>query len=300
MNKYLSILLVLFITTFTACDIVEYPYVETTTVGDCMIEQACIDAAPSLNDPFAGVTIQKKVLLEEFTGHTCGMCPAATDIALKLRDETFKDQMVLVSMHAGGLAIPKTGGEFETDFRTETGEALYDIFFPIDAVPFGLINRTESEPGLHLFGPFKWETAISEELAKPVEAGIIITNCFDKATRELVTIVDVKYLVPGTDQEFLVVCLIEDEVIDWQRDYRLPSDQEDVPDYTHHEVFRKSLNGTWGQQLSRSEVPEGATYRVSLCHDLDADFDAVHCKIVAFVHNFTTKEVRQVEVASVE
>lgn len=300
MNKFRILLPLLLVIAFTGCDVVEYPYVEMAPIGDCMIGEACIDAAPDLADPFAGVVIQKKVMLEEFTGHTCGKCPAATDIALSLRDETFKDQMILVSMHAGGLAVPKTGDKFLTDFRTEAGDKLFDTFFPLDAVPFGLINRTESEPGLHLFDQFKWETKVAEELARPAEAGLIITNCYDKATRELVTIVDVKYLVRGTDQEYLVVCLIEDEVIDWQRDYRLPGAQQDISDYPHHDVFRKSLNGTWGQQLSRSEVPEGATYRVSLCHDLDANFDAGQCKIVAFVHNFTTKEVRQVEVSSVE
>lgn len=292
------------ILSFAGCDIIEEPYLEPS-LGDCPagyeLALTCLDNAPDINDPFAGVTIEKKVMLEEFTGHTCGNCPAASEIAVKLRDETYKDRMILVSVHEGGLAEPKTTGtKYLTDYRTEEGKDLFDFFFPADAVPFGLINRTENDPDFYLYDQFKWETVVGEQLALPAEAGIIITNCYDEDARELVTIVDVKYLIEGTDQEYLAVYLIEDEVVNWQKDYRLSGDQQDIPDYHHHDIFRGSLNGTWGRPLSGSVVPKDQTYRVTFCHDLDPEFDAAHCKIVAFVHNFETKEIRQVEMAPVQ
>ena len=287
-------------TIFTSCEIIEAPYVELPPSG-CIADEACLQAAPNPNDPFMGVVIEKKVLLEEFTGHTCGRCPAATEVAVELRDATYKDRMILLSVHAGALSEPKTiGDKYMTDFRTAEGDELFGFFFPINAVPFGLINRTKSEPDLYLYDHFKWETAVGEELARPAEAGIIITNCYDESTREAVTIVDVKYLVAATDQEYLSVYLVEDEVVDWQTDYRLPDDEQDIIDYPHHEVLRASLNGTWGQRLSENPVPKDATFRFTFCHQIAPAQNVAHSRVVAFVHNFGTKEIRQVEVANVE
>ena len=285
---------------FASCDIIEGPYVENTGGGG-VAGDPCLNAAPDADDPFAGVTIQKKVMLEEFTGHTCGNCPAASEIAVNLRDVVYKDQMILLSVHEGGLAEPKTTGtKFTADFRTDEGKDLFDFFFPADAVPFGLINRIENGPDFYLFDQFKWETKVGEQLALPAEAGIIITNCYTDSSRELVSIIDVKFLVEGTDKEYLAVYLVEDEVVSWQKDYRLPAADQDVEEYHHHDMLRGTLNGAWGLPLSDEIIPMDQTFRLIYNHELDPGYDAAHCKIVAFIHNFDTREIRQVEVANVQ
>jgi thiol-disulfide isomerase/thioredoxin len=45
-----------------------------------------------------GVT--RRVLLEDFTGHTCNNCPAAAVIAEGLQTFYGEDQLILVGVHA--------------------------------------------------------------------------------------------------------------------------------------------------------------------------------------------------------
>jgi hypothetical protein len=239
-------------------------------------------------------------MLEEFTGHRCGNCPTASEIALKLRDQTFKDQFVLVTIHAGGLADwDSSASKYNVNYTTESGNEIFDFFFPADAVPFGLINRTQLNPDFYLYGQNQWQSKVSELLQETPDAGIRITPCYDAASRELVSVVDIKFLKEATDKEHISIFLIEDDVKGWQKDYRLSGEAENIKDYKHHDMFRAAMNGTWGQPLSSAVIEVGKTFRVTNCYTIPEYMDADHCKVVAFIHNFETREVRQVEVQGV-
>ena len=116
------IIAVSILSSFWACDKIETPYkdgVETTT--------------PEVTDR------TKRILLEDYTGHTCGTCPPAAQTASSLLS-TFGDKVVMMGVHAGWFAKPKTGDQYTTDFRTEQSEAFYE-YFQINTNPIGLINR---------------------------------------------------------------------------------------------------------------------------------------------------------------
>lgn len=286
---------------FASCDIIEAPFIEgdfNNPVEGSVELDNCLAQIPT--DPFEGVTITRKVMLEEFTGHQCGNCPTASEIAIKLRDETFKDEMVLVTIHAGGLANwDSSASKFNVNYTTDPGDEFFDFFFPADAVPFALVNRTQLNPDFYLYGQAQWESKISELIAIAPEAGIRITPCFNDSSRELLMITDVKFLVDVTNKEHLSLFLIEDKVKGWQKDYRLPSSEESIKDYEHHDMFRAAMNGTWGQPLSMETILEGTTFRDTSSYTIPDYIDADHCKVVAFIHNFETREVRQVEVQKV-
>ncbi len=291
-------LLVVLMLAFASCDIIERPFVQLPP-GACVASQDCLDQIPE--DPFAGLTITRKVMLEEFTGHQCGNCPTASEIAVKLRDVTFKDEMILVTIHAGGLASwDSSASKYNVNYTTESGDEIFDFFFPADAVPFGLVNRTQLNANFYLYGQSQWESKVGELLEEAPEAGIRITPCYDEASRELITVVDIKFLVEANEKEHISLFLIEDKVKGWQKDYRLPSSQESIKDYEHHDMFRAALNGTWGQPISSAVIEAGKTFRKTNCYTIPDYMDASHCKIVAFIHNFETREVRQVEVAAVQ
>ena len=251
MKKFVLFPLILMLA-FAACDIIEPPFVELPP-GACVAPDECLAQIPA--DPFEGLTITKKVMLEEFTGHQCGNCPTASEIALKLRDNTYAGEMILVTIHAGGLASwDSSASKFNVNYTTAAGDEIFDFFFPADAVPFGLLNRTQLNPNFFLYGQAQWESKVGELLQASPEVGLRITPCYDETTRELVSVVDVKFLVEGTDKEHLSIFLIEDKVVGWQKDYRLPSSDENIDDYEHHDMFRAAMNGTWGQPLSSSVI----------------------------------------------
>lgn len=282
---------------FSSCDIIEQPFLELPA-GACVAPQDCLDQIPA--DPFEGATITKKVMLEEFTGHRCGNCPTASEIALKLRDEKFKDQLYLVTIHAGGLASwDSSDTKYNVNYTTEAGNEIFDYFFPADAVPFGLMNRTQLNPNFFLYGQNQWESKAGEIIQEEADAGIHITTCYDDASREVVSVVDIKFLKQTTDKEHISLVLVEDKVIGWQKDYRNSGSAENIEDYEHHDMFRAALNGTWGQPLSSSVIEAEQTFRITNCYTIPDYMNASNCKIVAYIHNFETREVRQVEVKKV-
>ena len=279
---------------FPACDIIEAPYVEKSA-GVLPLDSLCEIEAAGI-DPFGAgspATV-RKLLLEEMTGHQCGNCPEATAIVHKLRNVDHPGRIVTIAIHAGPLAAVKsTGSRYTTEFRTPEGTRLYSEFNLFDAVPFTLFNRNT-----YALGTSQVENRANQQLQLPVEAGIRIFNCYDEESRELTTIIDVKYLVDATAQEFLAVYLTEDNIVDWQTDYK--RSENDIPDYIHHDVFRGSINGIWGESLGSSgQVKSGNRFTKAYTIPIDAAFDVNQCKVVAFVHDFDTRIVRQVEEAKV-
>lgn len=293
MKKYRLLLLVCFgLLAVTACDIIEAPYVENTVTLPTN-EQCLVDAAA--NDPFpTGQTITKKVLFEEVTGHTCGNCPEQTEITYELAQNEKSGQMVLVYIHSGFFAKIRTSGDkYTTDFSTETGDELDDYFNAAEAYPFGMVDRTFFNAG----DANQWTNYVESRLQEPAEAGIRIFNCYDEDKSELTTVVDVKYLADAGTKEYVTVYLVEDKVQDWQKDYRLsPSD---IPDYTHHNVLRAAINGTWGQPLTTEAVNQDDTFQVSYSYTIPEGIEVSNCKVIAFVHDFDTRTVRQAEEAAV-
>ncbi|MEL6588459.1 MAG: Omp28-related outer membrane protein [Bacteroidota bacterium] len=274
-----------------ACDIIEAPYVENNvklpTNEQCLIDAAAQEAFP------AGQTITRKVLFEEVTGHTCGQCPEQSAIAYDLYQNTRKGEMVIVYIHSGFFAKVKSGDKYTTDFTTETGDELETYFNDAAAYPFGMTDRQAFNAG----DGNEWSKHINSRLEEPAEAGIRIYNCYDDATSELTTVVDVLYLADAGEEEYVTVYLIEDKVVDWQKDYDSP--QVDLPDYNHHNVLRAAINGTWGQPLTTEAVQKDDRFTVSYSFTIPAEYNVANCKVVAFVHDFDTRIVRQAEEAAV-
>ena len=275
-----------------ACDIIEAPYLDNPKSNLAADEQCLEDAQQT--DPFApgSPAIVKKVFFEEMTGHQCGNCPEATEKLHELKTGKYAGRLVAMAIHAGPLANVKSSGKYATEFRTAAGNELYSGLNVFDAVPFGLIDRIEK--GL---GASTWETKVEQRMNEAPGAGIRVFNCFDPDSNKLTTVIDVKYLVDATENERITVYLIEDNIKDWQKDYRLSD--SDIPDYTHHDVFRAALTNVWGEPLSTTAVTNGERFTKSYSFKLRDDYVAANCRIIAFVYNADTDEVRQVEEAPI-
>ena len=62
----------------------------------------------------------KNIILEEFTGISCGYCPDGHLIGQTLHDNNPND-VFLINIHTGGYASPQGAG---TDFNTSFGAAI--------------------------------------------------------------------------------------------------------------------------------------------------------------------------------
>ena len=279
MRTHINLIAAALLFFLSACDKVEGPY---GTSGN--------------NNNNTSDSVLKKVLVEDFTGHTCQACPRAHREATRLKG-VFREQMVVIAVHADFWAEPYPSGApyFTYDFRTPVATQITTDFGVIgQPFPKGMVNRklnpTTGTPFVLDWG--NWEGKINDLLQEPAEAGLKITPDYDTASRTMTASVEVKMLSVNPDAMELAVYFIEDSIVNWQKDQ--DANPANVQNYVHNHVLRGSLNGTYGESLG--VLAEGQTVTKSYSAPLTPN-DAVPGKIslVAILSNSSTKEIIQVE-----
>jgi thiol-disulfide isomerase/thioredoxin len=280
MKRLIALLLPLsfLVIPFTGCDEVDPPYknivADTTDVS----------------------LLSKKVLLEDFTGHKCGFCPGATRAAYDLK-AVYGDRLIILAVHAGFFATTNVP-PFTYDFKCPESIQLDDDFgVSTDGNPNGVINRRSSS-GNYIVDPLDWGTVISGILdPNPTTSVTVeIENSYNSSTRELETTVNTEFLESLSGTHNLTVYIVEDSIINWQRDY--DATPNDNPVYVHREVFRGSFNGAYGTALPSSNT--GDTKSSVFTTTLNSAWNDAHMSVVAFVSNAATKEIIQVNQEEIE
>ena len=277
-----------FILIITSCDVVEGPYeIDTGNIN-----------------PTDTNTYVKKILIEDFTGHTCPNCPSAAREFEGIHD-LYGNQIIGVALHAStGFAAPWIGaGKFEYDFRTKWGTD-WDDFFNISnsGLPRGMVNRM-GYPDNHKLGKNEWLSAVITELEKEIDFGVNITG-----DNGVITI-DTEILNNTNGDYNLVVCLTESNIINWQKD-----GQVDNESYIHNHVLRSVLTD---ESLSNSSnyitgqlVEKTINYNLSVLEQFNIDYssntadvgngnsggwNASNMSVIAYIYDNTTQEILQAE-----
>jgi len=284
------ITLLSFILIITSCDVVEGPY-EIDTGG----------VTPTDTNTYV-----KKILIEDFTGHTCPNCPSAARELEGIHD-LYGHQIIGIALHVStGFAAPWIGaGKFEYDFRTKWGTD-WDDFFDISnsGLPRGMVNRM-GYPNNHKLGKNEWLSAVITELEKEIDFGINITGDYGVIT------IDTEILNNTNGDYNLVVCLTESNIINWQKD-----GQVDNESYIHNHVLRSVLSD---ESLSNSSnyitgqlVEKTINYNLSVLEQFNSDYssntadagngnsggwNASNMSVIAYIYDNTTQEILQVEEA---
>lgn len=210
-------------------------------------------------------TVRRIVLLEDFTGQRCTNCPKAADV-IDLLHEAFGDRVVPVGIHGGPLAF--AGNAKTLGLKTDIGDEYYSHWH-LEYQPVGLVNR--HEPLNYL----DWTTTVKEELYKPATLRLGGSAVLaDGAITIQVTVESAGGTVAGK----LQVWLLEDGI----KALQLMPDGTANQDYIHNHVFRASVNGTWGEDIS---VSEGETVQRIMTQPLATDWNPAQLDIVAFVYN---------------
>jgi hypothetical protein len=242
-----------------------------------------------------GDTIVKvrKVLLEDFTGHTCGNCPRAGKKADEIK-EIHGDKVIIMAVHAGSFANPEPP-KYPNDFRTDVGNEI-DQFFGISAVgnPNGMVNRIGRPNNTHIRDFNNWAGLVATEIAKPLDAFITIENTYNPTNKQVSSEIKTEFIRSLTGNYRLAAYLVEDNIISDQKDYLLSPTHN--PNYLHRHVLRETMVGNaWGEIIANnppaSTQPVSRTVSVTLKDGWNPD----NCYVVAFVYDATTYEVIQAE-----
>jgi hypothetical protein len=285
-----------FILIITSCDVVEGPY---------LIDDGGITTVDTSSNTYV-----KKVLIEDFTGHTCPNCPAAAR-ELEAIHDVYGTQIIGMALHVStGFASPWTGaGKFEYDFRTKWGTD-WDNFFDISnsGLPRGMVNRI-GYPNEHKLGKNEWLAAVITELEKGIDFGIRIASDISGGNGTITINTELLNDVNGDYK--LVVCLTESNIINWQKD-----GQTENEFYEHNHALRTVLLdeslSTSSSYTAGNKFERAITVSLSSLEQYNIDYSentaingsgnaggwvAENMSVVAYIYNTITKEIVQVEEA---
>ena len=272
-----------------SCDKIDPPYKETT------------NTPPPVLSPQ-----DQKILIEDYTGHTCGNCPKAARTAKGLKD-IYGDRLVIMSVHAGYYAQTEThpDSSYSYDFRTPVGNDLDASTsqggFGISNAgnPNGMVNR-KIYNGNRIAAYGSWGTHVQNiiDSTDKANASIVIETSYNSSTRELSTTVKSAIFNDLSKTYKLCVYLLEDSIKNWQKDYDPNFPPLNNPDYWHRDVLRASLNGTWGDLISPTGSGIEITNQYSI--NINTTYRENYCKIIAFVYDDATREIIQVEEKAIQ
>ena len=225
---------------------------------------------------------ERIVLLEDYTGHACGNCPRAAEMAAGI-DTVFEGNVVIMAVHVGIFASTTSWGpKYTNDFKTESGNA-WETEFAIAGLPKGMVNRKEFD-GSYAQDRTNWTGQISGLLAENSPMILNATTVWDEIARKVDISVDIEYLLDGTADDALTVVITEDSIISTQKDYSLPAADQDIEDYVHRHMMRGAVTGGhWGETLDNAPKNPGARFTKTYTYTLPPEWEAKHCHVIAFV-----------------
>ena len=268
------------------------------------------EKGPFINDYNSYTNPNKKVLIEDFTGHLCPNCPDAAR-ELDAIHNIYGDQIIGMAIHVSkSFARPypiSQAPNFQYDFRTSWGDD-WDDFYGISemGLPRGMVNRIGFQDNNHKIGKDEWSSAVALELKKDIDFKIYITS--DENSISIIS--EVQNNINSNYN--LVVCLTESNIINWQKD-----GQENIENYIHNHVLKsvlldESLSSS-SSYASGQQIEKNINYDLAALEQFNIDYsinnisglgngiagnwDAKNISVIAYIYDKTTHEILQVEEA---
>lgn len=184
------------------------------------------------------ITVERSVLLEDFTGQYCVNCPEAHEVIKQLEEQYGKDKVIAVSIHCGDFGIPTSSTNFSrgaVGLMTAEGEAIMEAY-GINSFPMGVIDNGKPET----FDA--WPTSVRSALQKPTDVTIDVSADYVASPNNgtegyFGTIVINANVTSGSTREAQVqFWIVEDEITAYQK-----SETGSIADYVHDNVFRAQV-----------------------------------------------------------
>jgi hypothetical protein len=284
---------------FVACDKVKNP----NQNPDAVINSSC-NITPHIVKTNTLTSGFRKVLIEDYTGHTCGNCPGAAR-NLEAKEAIYKDSLIVMAVHAGNAYAPPELPDYPDDFRTPSSND-WDQFLGIGGLnPRVCINRAQNP---YPQSPGTLASLIPANLHKPQTAKLDVTTYLDTVKNYLNVKVKTTFKTAWTNSVKLVLVMMQDSIIAHQKDYFpatsanlcVSGNVECVCNYVFNGVCRGTINGSWGDLVKAGPIAANDTitnttscYKVNPYKDVKADIK--HLSVVAFVYDDVTKEILQSE-----
>ena len=225
----------------------------------------------------------KNIILEEYTGISCGYCPDGHKIGQQLHDANPND-VFLINIHTGGYATPQGPG---TDFNTSFGAAL-GAQTGLTGYPSGTVNRHVFSGTTTALSRSVWGSSSTQLLNQPSPLNVGILASADMATNTLVVDVEVYYTGTQTvTSNMLNIAVVQNNIEGPQSGMSLnPTSILQNGNYNHNHMLRHMLTGQWGEIIQN--INTGTLYSNQFTWVMPADIagvtlDPTNIAVVAFV-----------------
>lgn len=285
-----------------SCDKIDNPNQKPPAVYNCISPLTQIVKTNTATSNY------RKVLLEDYTGHTCVNCPRAAETAENLITR-YKDSIVVIANHVSTtFAAPKTLN-YKEDFRNSTSEdwdKVQNFGMSNAGLPKGMVNRQKPFAQNHS----AWASLIPTALNKPQIVKLDLISYYDINSRYLSVKIKTSFKKPCINPVNLIVILTQDSIIGQQKDAAAPPGSITDPNdptirlnYQFDHIVVESINGSWGQLIKNSPLEndtltiQNSCYLLNKCFTLAKDvcLNDKKINVVAFAYDVATKEVLQVE-----
>lgn len=273
--KKILLISIAFLAFVYACDKVDSPYIEKNISNNNNSEE-----------------YKQNILIEDYTAHYCTNCPRAARELENLK-EIYGKQIIPIAIHVGLLASPGNV-PFNLDLRTLVGDELDNTFeLSASGLPKGMVNRAVFNGDIKV-GDGDWASAVGVLINKTPSMALKIQTALDTITRKLNVNINVNVLKDTTENLNLCVYLVENNIIGAQKDQDVVGGQ--VTDYIFNHVLRTSINGTWGETISNSNIKNGEVINVKYENfEISNDWNMKNLGVVVFAYDIDSKEVIQAD-----
>jgi len=254
--------------------------------------------------PFtANTNVDRNVLIEDFTGHTCNFCPAAAEEAKFISDAN-SGRVFVSSVHAGPngtgtLQELNSSAGYNTIFYNETTDELGNYFGSqwigslFSGNPWGTISRNSDETGTPTQGPQDWDNSTTTLLStNDLKVNLQAQLNYFPSTRGVFLHVEADNIGAVTNELRIVVQLHEDSLVAPQK---LNDNSTDL-NYVHHDILRATLdNKTFGQELD--SIHKDATngkYYYNYVYELPLEYAADNAHLLIYIRDAVTEEIYHV------
>lgn len=276
---------------FVACDKIEGPYRESNQASG-------IDTVKFSET----VNPRRALLLEEFTGHTCGNCPRGAEIAASILNE-HPDDVHVIALHVSQqFASPVTdgSGKYTYEFRTQDGNDIDETFGASNAgLPQGMVSRTTYN-GKRILDRNDWNGAVAALLNQASDFDVQVKSYYNTSSDSIYAFVQCRFANSGAGNLSLALYAVEDSIVNWQKDYSKPPGQKDIQNYTHRHVFRGSFNTAFGQELINGNYEQNQKVKKGFRIKKGADWQLTHTHVLAVISNAASQEVVQVAASHIK
>ncbi|MFH1052069.1 MAG: choice-of-anchor D domain-containing protein [bacterium] len=226
---------------------------------------------------------KKRVLIECFTGTSCGYCGSIAKPKAEEIIDTYNGDVFVVEVHCG------SGDPFNTNDGLQLAGA-----FEVEGIPSSVIDRAifnVNNQNMILFHPNYWVPICPLALEQEDVVDVKLLYQINENTRELTATIEAVFLQslsqPG-ELRFNVY-IVENNLIYYQ------AGQGD--NYNHKRVLRKMLGGPWGTTgIIPSSVKAGDTYTHTYTYTLDASWKIDDLDFYGCVNEYHASDANYIQI----